>query len=67
MVDYKGKPTGFRASSAARFADKMREILELPDKELEMIRRNAREHVKANFSAGAFDAKFLECLLGSKS
>lgn len=62
VVPFNGKPTGFLASTAVEYAEKLCTIFEMAESEAEALKRNAREHILRGFSSDAFERDFLKCL-----
>jgi len=62
VVQYQGKPTGFLATTADEYAERIHEILSLSETEASEIRRNAQESAQ-RFSDEVFAESFREAMI----
>ncbi|KAM0790159.1 hypothetical protein ACM66B_005478 [Microbotryomycetes sp. NB124-2] len=60
VVPFKGKPTGFHATTVEEFADKMKGILELDKETLHDMRTRARRNAVERFSTDEFERGWLQ-------
>jgi len=62
VVPYKGKPTGYLATTADEYAERIHEILSMEPNEAAQIRRNAQESAK-RFTDEVFAESFRDALV----
>ena len=63
VVPFEGATTGFRATTAEEYADRMHDILSMTADEFAGVQRRARASVRHRFSDQAFDREFLEVFM----